>query len=97
MSLNEIWFGLFLLVIAGYLILDGFDMGVGILHFLLAKDDTERRVMLNSIGPVWDGNEVWLVIGGGVLYYLGYTKDKAATVAVVPTRNGGTFTVGWKF
>jgi len=68
MSLNEIWFGLFIVIIAGYLILDGFDMGVGILLLPLAKTDTDRRTFLNSIGPVWDGNEVWLVLGGGVLF-----------------------------
>ena len=68
MSLNEIWFVLFVVIIAGYLILDGFDMGVGILHLPLARTDVERRTFLNSIGPVWDGNEVWLVLGGGVLF-----------------------------
>jgi len=66
--LNEIWFILFVVIIAGYLILDGFDMGVGILHLVLARTDLERRTLLNSIGPVWDGNEVWLVLGGGVLF-----------------------------
>ena len=68
MILNEIWFLLFIVIIAGYLILDGFDMGVGILHLALARTDTERRTLLNSIGPVWDGNEVWLILGGGVLF-----------------------------
>jgi cytochrome d ubiquinol oxidase subunit II len=68
MILNDIWFGLFVVVISGYLILDGFDMGVGILHPFLAKTDEERRVSLNSIGPVWDGNEVWIVLGGGALF-----------------------------
>ena len=68
MSLNDVWFGLFIIIIAGYLILDGFDMGVGILLLPLARDDVERRTLLNSIGPVWDGNEVWLVLGGGVLF-----------------------------
>lgn len=68
LDLNNIWFVLFVIIISGYLILDGFDMGVGILHLLVAKDDTERRVVLNSIGPIWDGNEVWLVLGGGVLF-----------------------------
>jgi cytochrome d ubiquinol oxidase subunit II len=67
-TLGDIWFGLFVLIIAGYLILDGFDMGVGILHPWVAKDDEERRITLNSIGPVWDGNEVWIVLGGGVLF-----------------------------
>jgi cytochrome d ubiquinol oxidase subunit II len=68
MSINDIWFALFIVIIAGYLILDGFDMGVGILLLPLASTDTERRTFLNSIGPVWDGNEVWLVLGGGVLF-----------------------------
>src|SRR5262245_38912555 len=68
MSLADVWFVLFILIIAGYLILDGFDLGVGILHPFVAKDDEERRVVLNSIGPIWDGNEVWLVVGGGVLF-----------------------------
>src|SRR5512136_65241 len=68
MTLNDIWFVLFVVIIAGYLILDGFDMGVGILHIFVAKNDLERRTTLNSIGPVWDGNEVWLILGGGVLF-----------------------------
>jgi cytochrome d ubiquinol oxidase subunit II len=68
MTLNDVWFLLFILIIAGYLILDGFDMGVGILLLPLAHNDRERRIFLNSIGPIWDGNEVWLVIGGGVLF-----------------------------
>ena len=68
MTLADIWFVLFMLIVAGYLILDGFDMGVGILHLPLARTDIERRTFLNSIGPVWDGNEVWLVIAGGVLF-----------------------------
>ncbi|MDX1414572.1 MAG: cytochrome d ubiquinol oxidase subunit II [Candidatus Promineifilaceae bacterium] len=68
MTLNVIWYILFVIIIAGYLIMDGFDIGVGILHLFVAKDDTERRILLNSIGPVWDGNEVWLVLGGGALF-----------------------------
>jgi cytochrome d ubiquinol oxidase subunit II len=67
-SLADLWFVLFILIVAGYLILDGFDMGVGILHLPLARNDLERRTMLNSIGPIWDGNEVWLVLAGGVLF-----------------------------
>lgn len=66
-DLNTIWFFLIGILLVGYAILDGFDLGVGALH-LLVKDDTERRIMLNSIGPVWDGNEVWLVTGGGALF-----------------------------
>ena len=68
MWLNVVWFGLFVIIIAGYLIMDGFDLGVGILHPFLAKSNEDRRVFLNSIGPVWDGNEVWLVLGGGALF-----------------------------
>lgn len=66
-DLNTIWFILIGLLLTGYAILDGFDLGVGALH-LLVKSDIERRIMLNSIGPVWDGNEVWLVTGGGALF-----------------------------
>jgi len=68
MSLADVWFVLFILIIAAYLVLDGFDLGVGILHPFVARNDEERRIVLNSIGPIWDGNEVWLVVGGGVLF-----------------------------
>src|SRR5262249_61321778 len=68
MWLNVVWYVLFMVIVGGYLILDGFDLGVGILHPFAAKNDTERRIVLNSIGPVWDGNEVWLVLAGGVLF-----------------------------
>jgi cytochrome d ubiquinol oxidase subunit II len=66
-DLNTIWFILVGILLAGYAILDGFDLGVGAIY-LLVKGDTERRTLLNSIGPVWDGNEVWLVTGGGALF-----------------------------
>src|SRR5512143_786788 len=66
-DLNTIWFGLIGVLLTGYAILDGFDLGVGALHLLTRKDE-HRRLMLNSIGPVWDGNEVWLVTGGGALF-----------------------------
>ncbi|KAF0142095.1 MAG: cytochrome d ubiquinol oxidase subunit II [Stygiobacter sp.] len=66
-DLNTIWFILIGVLLSGYAILDGFDLGVGTLH-LLIKNDNDRRVMINSIGPVWDGNEVWLVTGGGALF-----------------------------
>lgn len=64
---NTWWFLVFGAVITGYAILDGFDLGAGALHLFLKKE-TSRRIALNAIGPVWDGNEVWLVIGGGVLF-----------------------------
>jgi len=67
MDLNIIWFVLIAVLFAGYAILDGFDLGVGAL-FLFVKGDENRRLVLNSIGPVWDGNEVWLVTGGGALF-----------------------------
>lgn len=67
MVLEFIWFTVFVALITGYAILDGFDLGVGILH-LFSKKDQERRLMLNSIGPIWDGNEVWLVTAGGALF-----------------------------
>lgn len=66
-DLNTIWFFLIGILLIGYAILDGFDLGVGALH-LFVKNDLDRRIMLNSIGPVWDGNEVWLVTGGGALF-----------------------------
>ncbi len=66
-DLNTIWFILIGILLTGYAILDGFDLGVGALH-LFVKEDQERRIMINSIGPVWDGNEVWLVTGGGALF-----------------------------
>jgi len=67
LDLNTIWFLLVGTLLTGYALLDGFDLGVGALHLLVKKDE-ERRILLNSIGPVWDGNEVWLVTGGGALF-----------------------------
>jgi cytochrome d ubiquinol oxidase subunit II len=66
-DLNTIWFFLIGILLIGYAILDGFDLGIGALHLLVKKDD-ERRIMINAIGPVWDGNEVWLVTSGGALF-----------------------------
>jgi cytochrome d ubiquinol oxidase subunit II len=66
-DLNIVWFALIGILLTGYAILDGFDLGVGSLH-LLVKEDKERRLLINAIGPVWDGNEVWLVTGGGALF-----------------------------
>ncbi|MDP2652881.1 MAG: cytochrome d ubiquinol oxidase subunit II [Candidatus Omnitrophota bacterium] len=67
LDLNLIWFILIGVLFSGYAMLDGFDLGIGALH-LLTRTDSERRLMINSIGPVWDGNEVWLVTGGGALF-----------------------------
>lgn len=67
LDLNSVWFVLIGVLFTGYAMLDGFDLGVGALH-LFTRTDEERRIMLNTIGPVWDGNEVWLVTGGGALF-----------------------------
>lgn len=67
LDLNLTWYILIGVLLTGYAILDGFDLGVGALHLLTDSDD-DRRIMINSIGPVWDGNEVWLVTGGGALF-----------------------------
>jgi len=64
-----IWFMLVAVMIAIYVVLDGFDLGAGIVQLLVARTDRERRLVLRSIGPVWDGNEVWLLAGGGTLYF----------------------------
>ena len=66
-DLNIIWFVLVGVLFTGYAMLDGFDLGVGVLQLFVRKDE-HRRLFLNSIGPVWDGNEVWLVTGGGALF-----------------------------
>ncbi|MGA8269964.1 MAG: cytochrome d ubiquinol oxidase subunit II [Candidatus Sulfotelmatobacter sp.] len=64
-----IWFWIVSAMLVAYVVLDGFDLGVGILHLFLARTEPERQLMLRTIGPVWDGNEVWLLAGGGTLYF----------------------------
>lgn len=66
-DLNVFWFIVLGVLLIGYAVLDGFDLGVGVLH-LFTKNDHDRRIVMNSIGPVWDGNEVWLVTFGGALF-----------------------------
>jgi cytochrome bd ubiquinol oxidase subunit II len=68
MQLSTVWFLLLGVLFIGYAILDGFDLGAGIVHLFVARTDSERREVLNAIGPVWDGNEVWLITGGGALF-----------------------------
>jgi cytochrome bd ubiquinol oxidase subunit II len=68
MELTTIWFALIAVLWIGYFCLEGFDFGVGMLSGILARDDTERRVLLNTIGPVWDGNEVWVLVAGGATF-----------------------------
>jgi cytochrome bd ubiquinol oxidase subunit II len=64
-----VWYWLVALMLVAYVVLDGFDLGVGILHPFIARNEEERQLVLRSIGPVWDGNEVWLLAGGGTLYF----------------------------
>ncbi|MEI6450890.1 MAG: cytochrome d ubiquinol oxidase subunit II [Actinomycetes bacterium] len=68
MSLVNIWFFLVAFLLTGYVVLDGFDLGAGVLYPFIAKSEDERRVVRASIGPIWDGNEVWLVTGGGAIF-----------------------------
>lgn len=68
MELTTVWFSLIAVLWIGYFCLEGFDFGVGMLLPVLAKSDTERRVLINTVGPVWDGNEVWLLVAGGATF-----------------------------
>jgi cytochrome bd ubiquinol oxidase subunit II len=68
MNLQNLWFGLIVVLWSGYFLLEGFDFGVGMLLPFLPRDDDERGAMFASIGPVWDGNEVWLVVAGGATF-----------------------------
>ncbi|MEU7611479.1 cytochrome d ubiquinol oxidase subunit II [Micromonospora sp. NPDC049204] len=68
MELTTIWFLLVAVLFTGYFILEGFDFGVGMLLPVLGRDDRERRVLINTIGPVWDGNEVWLITAAGAMF-----------------------------
>src|SRR3954463_3832109 len=79
MSLETLWFVLIAVLWTGYFVLEGFDFGVGMLLPVLGREDRDRRAMLQTIGPVWDGNEVWLVVAG------------AATFAAFPAWYGTMF------
>jgi cytochrome bd ubiquinol oxidase subunit II len=67
-DLTTVWFLLIAVLFTGYFVLEGFDFGVGMLLPVLGRDDRERRVLINTIGPVWDGNEVWLITAGGAMF-----------------------------
>src|SRR5690348_10117101 len=67
--METLWFTLIAITLAVYVVLDGFDFGAGIAHLFVAKNDDERRTVLAAIGPVWDGNEVWLIASGGVIFF----------------------------
>src|SRR5271165_3049937 len=66
--LNNIWYVIVALFWVGFFVLEGFDFGVGMLHSFVGKTDVERRICINTIGPVWDGNEVWLIVAGAVIF-----------------------------
>src|SRR4051812_32766491 len=68
MELTTVWFCLIAVLWMGYFVLEGFDFGVGVLLPFISRDETERRVVVNTIGPVWDGNEVWLLVAGGATF-----------------------------
>jgi cytochrome d ubiquinol oxidase subunit II len=68
MTLNDVWFILIAVLWIGYFVLEGFDFGVGILLRVLGRDEPQRRVLINTIGPVWDGNEVWVLVAGGATF-----------------------------
>ncbi|MFE3770308.1 cytochrome d ubiquinol oxidase subunit II [Streptomyces sp. NPDC059122] len=68
MQLHDVWFVIIAFLWTGYFFLEGFDFGIGVLTKLLARDRSEKRVLINTIGPVWDGNEVWLLSAGGATF-----------------------------
>ena len=68
MDLNTVWFVLITVLFVGFFFLEGFDYGVGMLLRVLGRSDRERRVIINTIGPVWDGNEVWMITAGGAMF-----------------------------
>jgi len=67
--METVWFCLVAFMLAMYVVFDGFDLGAGALHLIAARNERERQTVLRSIGPVWDGNEVWLLAAGGTLYF----------------------------
>ena len=68
MDLQVVWFAVVAIFWTGFFVLEGFDFGVGALHRVVGRDETERRVAINAIGPLWDGNEVWLVVAGAAMF-----------------------------
>ncbi len=69
MTIETVWFCLLWFTLAVYAALDGFDLGAGILHLFVARNNREREQVLHSIGPVWDGNEVWLLVAGATMFF----------------------------
>lgn len=68
MDINTIWYALIAVLFIGYFFLEGFDFGVGVLLPFVARDDTDRRIVINTVGPFWDANEVWLITAGGAMF-----------------------------
>src|SRR5499425_3143567 len=68
MTLAQFWFILIAVLWTGFFVLEGFDLGVGVLHGIVGRDEAGRRAVINSIGPLWDGNEVWLVVAGAAIF-----------------------------
>ena len=68
MTLSIVWFVVVAFFWTGFFVLEGFDFGVGALHKIVGRTDLERRVAINTIGPVWDGNEVWLIVAGAAMF-----------------------------
>ena len=68
MTLPTFWFILIAVLWTGFFVLEGFDLGVGMLHGVVGRDETERRAAIDTIGPVWDGNEVWLIVAGAAMF-----------------------------
>src|ERR1700678_4102797 len=67
--METLWFMIVAVMVAAYVVLDGFDLGAGVICLFVARSSAERRMVLRAIGPVWDGNEVWLLAAGGTLYF----------------------------
>src|SRR6476661_7313075 len=68
MTLAQFWFILITVLWTGFFVLEGFDLGVGMLHGIVGRDEAGRRTVINTIGPLWDGNEVWLIVGGAAIF-----------------------------
>src|SRR5215475_6997617 len=68
MTLAQFWFILIAILWTGFFVLEGFDLGVGMLHGIIGRDETGRRMVINTIGPMWDGNEVWLIVAGAAIF-----------------------------
>lgn len=101
--MQTVWFGVLGLLVGGYAILDGFDLGVGAIYLWIGRDSTERRVALNAIGPVWDGNEVWLIAIGGLLvlsfprvYAAGFSGFYLAVMMVLWLLMGRGLSLEWR-